>query len=114
MAAALVAVQAFLGGLALAQTAIAVSPDFAGFAIICHGGSAGGDDGTAPDPIKAGHLCCPSCTAGGPPAVLARAPIVLCAAYDRPCKPVAVSSGPISIAARAIRAGLSQAPPSRA
>jgi hypothetical protein len=114
MAVVLVVVQAFLAGLALAQTAIAASPDLAGLAVICHGGSAGGDGGTAPDPIKAGHLCCPSCTAGGPTAVLVRAPIVVRAAYHRPCRPLAISCDPVSIAPRAIRAGLSQAPPSRA
>jgi hypothetical protein len=115
MAAAVIAAQAFLTGLTLAQTAIGLEPGLADLTVICHGG--GGADagtGTAPDPIKAGHPCCLACTAGAPPAVLTGPPIMVRVAYQRSFELPAASNDPILIAARAIRAGLSQAPPSHA
>src|SRR5215472_17433630 len=112
MLAALVALQSLGAGLALVESSIALTPALGDFAVICHGGG-GGDagSGTAPEPIKVGHFCCPACTGSGPPAVLAGAPVAVRTAFHQLLNlPPAYSNG-IAIAARAVRAGLSQAPP---
>src|SRR5450631_4494154 len=81
IAAGLLAVQAFLAGLSMAQAALMQSPNLAdadGFNIICHGNAgAGSDHGTAPEPAKNQHPCCISCMAGAPPATLLEQTIVL-------------------------------------
>jgi hypothetical protein len=112
--AGLMAVQAFLGGLAMAQAALMPSPlaADADFAVICHGNAgAGPDPASVPDPARNQHPCCLSCMAGGPPATLPEQHVVL-----RPDRcPVAAEpslcSASILIAPRAVRAGASQAPP---
>ncbi len=74
IAAGLIAVQAFLAGVVMAQAALMLAPDLsedAGFAVICHGnGGSPSDPGTAPDPAKSQHPCCVTCAAGAAPAVL--------------------------------------------
>lgn len=112
--AGLLAVQAFLGGLAMAQAALMPSPNpaDADFAVICHGNAgAGADPASAPDSARNQHPCCLSCMAGGPPATLPEPQVVL-----RPDRcPVAAEpllrAASILIAPRAVRAGASQAPP---
>jgi hypothetical protein len=111
-AAGVIAVQAFLAGLALAQAALLLTPGLADFVVICHGnGVAVLDDKTAPAPAPNPHPCCDSCTAAAPPATLP-APLSVSRV-----EPVLVLKVPVRwtlappIAARAVRAGLSQGPP---
>ena len=116
VAAGLIAVQAFLAGLVLAQAALMPPPDLAGdagFAVICHGnGGSGSDPGTAPDPARNQHPCCMTCAAGAAPAVVPEQLIVLRADRPRLLESPFFSAASIQIAPRAVRAGPSQAPPS--
>jgi hypothetical protein len=114
LAAALVALQAFVAGLAMAEAAVMLAPAGAGagFAVICHGGGAASPDTGVPGPAAAWHPCCVACAAGAGAAVLpppwgvpiAGRPGVV-ASPRRP-------SETVLIAPRAVRAGLAQAPPS--
>jgi len=120
IAAGLVAVQALIAGLAMAQAARLLTPslapglaDIAGFAVICHGnGGPDSDNGTGPDPAKNWHPCCLSCVAGAPPATLPAQPAGLRSDLCRACEMPFFSAASILIAPRAVRAGPSQAPPS--
>jgi hypothetical protein len=116
IAAGLIAVQALLAGLAMAQAALMPTPnlaDIAGFAVICHGnGSADSGNETVPDPAKNWHPCCVTCVAGAPPATLPEQLIGLRSEDCRVCKSPFFSATFILIAPRAVRAGPSQAPPS--
>jgi hypothetical protein len=115
LAAALIAVQAFFAGLAMAEAALVLTPDLTEIAVICHGdGGADPGNGAAPNPIKARHLCCLSCTAGAPPVTLPGASIVPRSDHGRTLKSPAYLAATLLVAPRAVRAGLSQAPPSRA
>jgi hypothetical protein len=118
IAAGLIAVQAVLAGLAMAQAALVLTPnlaDVADFAVICHGnGGTGSDHGTAPDPAKTQHPCCVSCVAGTPPATLPAQLIVLRLERCRAATSRTLCAASLLVAARAVRAGLSQAPPSLA
>jgi hypothetical protein len=118
IAAGLIAAQAVLAGLALAQAALVLTPnlaDVSDFAVICHGnGGAGSDGGTAPDPAKNPHPCCVSCVAGAPPATLPAQLIVLRSDRCRAAKSRTLCAASIRVAPRAVRAGYSQAPPSLA
>jgi hypothetical protein len=114
VAAGLMALQAFLGGLAMAQAALMLSPTpaEADFAVICHGNAgAGSDPAGVPEPARNQHPCCQSCMAGGPPATLPEQHIGLrpdrCAVAAKPL----LYAATILIAPRAVRAGASQAPP---
>jgi hypothetical protein len=112
--AGLMAVQAFFGGLAMAQAALMLSPNpaDADFAVICHG-NAGAGSGPAgvPEPARNQHPCCLSCMAGGPPAMLPEQHVGLrqdrCPVSAEPL----LCAAAILIAPRAVRAGASQAPP---
>jgi len=116
LAAGLIAAQAFLAGVVMAQAALMLAPDLsgdAGFAVICHGnGGSGSDPGTAPDPAKSQHPCCVTCAAGAAPAVVPAPLSVLRADRPRPLAAPFLSAAAIRIAPRAVRAGPSQAPPS--
>jgi hypothetical protein len=114
IAAALIAVQAFFAGLTMAEAALVLTPDLTHIAVICHGDGADPDNGAAPDPAKARHLCCLSCTAGAPPVTLPGPSIALRSEQGRPFKSPARLAATLPLAPRAVRAGLSQAPPSRA
>jgi hypothetical protein len=118
VAAGLIAVQAVLAGLAMAQAALALTPNLAevaDFAVICHGnGGAGSDNGTAPDPVKSQHPCCTACVAGAPPATLPAQLIVLRTGRCRAVKSRTLCAASIRVAPRTVRAGYSQAPPSLA
>jgi hypothetical protein len=118
IAAGLIAVQAVLAGLAIAQAALMPAPNLTGdaaFAVICHGnGGSSSDPGTAPDPAENQHPCCMTCAAGAPPAMLPQQLIVLRADRCRMFKSPVFSAASIRIAPRAVRAGPSQAPPSLA
>jgi hypothetical protein len=115
IAAGLIAVQAFLAGLVMAQAEFRLAPDLAddaGFAVICHGnGGSGSNPGTAPAPAKNQHPCCMTCAASAAPAVLPEQLIVLRADRPRLLKSPFFSAAAIQIAPRAVRAGPSQAPP---
>jgi hypothetical protein len=114
-AAGLIALQAFLAGLALAQATLLFTPGLADFAVICHGnGGAVSDDGTAPDPGRNSHPCCESCTAAAPPATLPVPAIVRLLDLGGVFKSPTLWVAALPRAARAVRAGLSQAPPSLA
>jgi hypothetical protein len=113
MAAWLVALQAFLAGVATAQAAAMLAAPTA-IDVICHGsGNAGGaTDGTAPDPAKIEHLCCVFCTSAAPALPPPAAPGL--AEVRQIPRPAIVSSFTFVISPGAIRAGSSQAPPSLA
>jgi hypothetical protein len=119
IAAGLIAVQALLAGLSMAQAALMLTPglpDAAGFTVICHGiGGAGNGTAQDPadsDPAKNWHPCCVACVASAAPATLPAQPIGLRADRCPDCKSRFVSAPSILIAPRAVRAGPSQAPPS--
>jgi hypothetical protein len=118
IAAGLIAAQAVLAGLAMAQAALVPTPnlaDVADFAVICHGnGGAAPDNGTAPDPARNQHPCCASCLAGAAPATLPAQLIVLRFDRCRAVKSRIFCAASILVAPRAVRAGPSQAPPSLA
>ena len=118
IAAGLIAVQAFLAGLATAQAELMLAPNLAGdgdFAIICHGnGGSGSDHGSAPDPAENQHPCCVACAAGAPPATVPEQLIALRSDCGRVFKSPLFYAASIPIAPRAVRAGRSQAPPSLA
>src|SRR5262245_19565283 len=104
----LIALQAFLAGVATAQAA--AMPALAAGDAICHGsGGADRSDGTAPENSKAHQRCCVACTSAAPALVAPDVP--------RPLQ-LALVSGPavfasfiVVIAPGAIRAGFSQGPP---
>jgi hypothetical protein len=118
IAAGLLAVQAFLAGLTLAQAlALTANPGAADFSVICHGNAgATADSGAAQDPggtdpAARQHPCCDACAAGAAPATLPEQLAVRrtdrCRAIEAPVLcPLAVRITP-----RAVRAGASQAPP---
>ena len=115
IAAWLVALQAFLTGVATAQTGAMLAADPIGAAVICHGG--GGTDPAkpaAPDTGTAWHLCCTYCMSAAPALPTPVAPgIALPSARNGAAPPELVRF--TAIAARgAVRAGSSQAPPSQA
>ncbi len=111
-AAMLLFMQAFVAGLTAAQAgAMAVAG--ADLAVICHGhGGLASDTGTVPNQPATPHACCDSCAAGPPPALLPIPALVLHDALSRPIGSPAWRAISIPLAARAVRAGPSQAPPS--
>jgi hypothetical protein len=110
--AAAIAMQAFLAGLAAAEGARVASPGVSDFAVICHGGPPSDQgNGTAPDPAAAKHPCCMSCTAAAP--IPGGPPSVFLPRHGRSLAPLVASTAANVIARRAVRAGLSQAPPSQ-
>jgi len=111
--AAAIAMQAFLAGVATSGGVLAPGSTPAGFTAICHGGGpADQGNGTAPDPSRAKHSCCMSCTAAAP--VLAGPPSVLSPQPGRSFKASVADTSAIVLARRAVRSGLSQAPLSQA
>ena len=108
--AAAIAMQAFLAGLG-AEGALVQTPGVSGFAVICHGsGATDQGNGSAPDPTGAKHPCCVFCTAAAP--ALAGPPNALRPQPLRSVRAAIPAVRTILIAWRAVRAGLSQAPPS--
>lgn len=108
----LIVLQAFLAGVASAQAA--AMPALATGDAICHGSpaSADGSDGTAPENTKLHQLCCVACTSAAPALAAPDVPKPL--QLLPASSPVAIASFIVVIAPGAIRAGLSQAPPSLA
>jgi hypothetical protein len=109
----LIVLQAFLAGVAAAQAA--ATPASAAGDAICHSSSpnADGPDGTAPENGKVAHLCCVACTSAAPALAAPEAPKLL-RRLAPASRPAAFASFIVVIAPGAIRAGLSQAPPSLA
>ena len=113
IAAWLIAMQAFVAGVAMARAAVVLASDGSDFAVTCHGnGGSDPDHGAVPDPIKAAHLCCVAC--GGPAAALAPAPIMPRPVALQAAQPTAFGAGAGPIGRRAVRDGPSQAPPTLA
>jgi hypothetical protein len=114
IAAGLIVLQAFLAGFANSRAAAIPAADPIGVAVICHGaGGSDSGDGTAPDPIKAVHLCCVACMAGSLAGTL---PEQAALPKPNPCRDstsAAVCAADVPISERAVRAGQSQAPPHR-
>jgi hypothetical protein len=109
IAAWLVALQAFVAGLATAQSA-AMLASFAATDVICHGGGSAADpDRSAPDTAKIEHLCCAYCTSASPSLPPPATPRLADVRSDE--QPAVVASFIFVISPGAIRAGLSQAPP---
>ncbi|HLH98003.1 MAG TPA: DUF2946 family protein [Xanthobacteraceae bacterium] len=113
LAAGLLMLQAFVAGLAIAQAAVELTPEAgAGWAVICHGnGTPSSDTGSTPDPSKAWHACCVACAASAGPATLPL-PWGVPAVDRQPAIAVLPwHTALLMVATRAVRAGLSQAPP---
>jgi hypothetical protein len=103
----IVLLQTLIAGLTSAQaTALSASDPFA--SAICHG--AGGAE--APPPPESGHAaCCTSCTAAAP-ALLPDPPLAAARhTHARDGDRSAFAHDVVLIARRAVRAGVSQAPP---
>jgi hypothetical protein len=118
IAAGLLAVQAFLAGLATAQALVLASNLSDGaFAVICHGNGGSGaaqdstEDPAGTNPAASQHPCCDACAAGAAPATLPEQLIVLRADRSRLFKSSVLHVVSIRITPRAVRAGASQAPP---
>jgi hypothetical protein len=108
IAAWLIALQAFLAGIATAQAVAMAASD--PINAICHGaGGAGANDGTAPQSAKIEHLCCAHCTSAAPAIAPPDAPRAAPARLAS--RPLACLSFTVVIARGAVRAGSSQAPP---
>ena len=111
IAAWLIALQAFLAGVAVAQAAAMAASD--PINAICHGASgAGTSDGTAPQSAEIVHLCCAHCTSAAPAVAPPDAPRAAPARLAS--RPLACSSFTVVFARGAVRAGPSQAPPTPA
>ena len=115
IAAWLIALQAFLAGVATAQSGVVLVPAPLDAGTICHGADASAPaDPTPPDADKFRQLCCAFCatassaTAPREPAKLA--PVV---SWERAELP-ALTRFIVSMARGAVRAGASQAPPALA
>jgi hypothetical protein len=108
----LVVLQTLVASLAIAQAAAPANAIAAG--VICHGngGSTPAPDST-PDQDRAWNVCCTFCTSAAPVALPAK-PLALRLARGRECAAPVARHDPALIAPRAVRAGLSQAPPTLA
>jgi hypothetical protein len=103
--------QAVLAGLATAHAAAALTET--SFGVICHGnGAAAPADDPPGDAGKVLPICCVVCVTSAPPAALSHAALPI--RFSPGCGRVAAAAtgAAVSIAARAVRAGFSQAPPS--
>jgi hypothetical protein len=115
VAAGLMGVQVLLAGLVLAHAALLLTPGVTDFAVICHGsGAAASDNGTAPAPGTNPHPCCESCAAAAPPATLPEQALEPQVDRGPVLQSLILWTLALPIAPRAVRAGLSQAPPSLA
>ncbi len=101
----LVVLQAFVAGLAAAQSGVTIVSD----PVVCHGSGEGADP-AAPDSAKLRHLCCAYCMSTAPALPPPAAPRFgrLQAREGSPLEPARFT---VIIAPGAVRAGPSQAPP---
>lgn len=114
IAAWLIVLQAFLSGVAAAQAGAMLAADPAGTAVICHGAGGEGTDTPAPGGAVAWHLCCAYCLSSTPAVAPATPPGVAAAALRDGGTLPTLAGFTIVPVRGAIRAGYSQAPPSRA
>jgi hypothetical protein len=113
LAAWLVALQAFLAGLAIAQAATMSLAD--PLAVICHGTQSGSPaDMPVPDAGKIWHLCCTFCLSSAPAVIAPDTPSVAGANFVRIAPPLILSPFGVILARGVVRAGSSQAPPALA
>jgi hypothetical protein len=109
----LVVLQAFLAGVAMARAGGTLGSAFSDVPI-CHGA----DDGRADSPAlpaDAGlHLCCACCMSAAPPLLSPNASAALALTPGRASRLLAFPDLTLIMAHSAVRAGLSQAPPSDA
>jgi hypothetical protein len=112
--AALLAVQAVLAELASAGDMHVAARGLDDLTIICHGhGAAVPGNPAAPEPDRTQHPCCLLCTAGAAPAVLGGSSVALRGERTRSSEPPVRAAEAMPVAPRAVRAGLSHAPPHR-
>jgi hypothetical protein len=114
-AAWLVVLQAFLAGIAIAQSGAVLAVDPVDAAIICHG--AGGPapaDSPAGLPADARHLCCTACTSAAAPVMAPAALTLVEMRPGRDLEPIGYLPFITSVSRGAVRAGPSQAPPAAA
>lgn len=117
IAAWLVVVQAFLAGVAAAQAGGMFAADPLGAAVICHGGGGegtGAAEPAAPGTDAAWHLCCAYCCASSAPGLAPPASPNFARADFHGAELPVLASFTIIVTRGAVRAGYSQAPPSRA
>jgi hypothetical protein len=112
IAAWLIALQAFLSGVATAQAGVLLAPASLDAGTICHGADASTPaDSTTPDADKLRQLCCVFCATASSAAVPREpAKLVPVVSWGR-AEPPALTRFAISMARGAVRAGTSQAPP---
>jgi hypothetical protein len=117
IAAALMVLQVMVAGLLSAQAAAAaMAGPFE--AVICHGGAGSGGttanlpDGSAPAD-QHWNACCAFCLAASSAPVLAQAPEAVSPPVTTADVPLAWHEPAVPIDRRAVRAGSSQAPPSK-
>jgi hypothetical protein len=112
IAAWLVALQAFLAGVATAQAGSMSVAD--PFGVICHGADAGNPaQAPASDAGKVWHLCCTFCLSSVPALAAPDAPPIV-SASGLVAPPPILSRFGLVLAHGVIRAGPSQAPPASA
>ena len=112
IAAWLIALQAFLAGVATAQAGVLLAPAPLDAGTICHGadGAAPADPAT-PDADKLRQLCCAFCaTASSATAPREPAKLAPVASWER-AEPPSLTRFTVAMARGAGRAGASQAPP---
>ena len=115
IAAWLIALQAFLAGVATAQAGVVLAPAPLDAGAICHGADASiPADPTTPDADKFRQLCCAFCATASS-AMVTREPARLAplVSWERAELP-ALTRFTVSMARGAVRAGASQAPPNLA
>ena len=111
----LVVLQTLVAGVAAAQATARLAPNAFDAGVICHGaGAAAPAESPAPDTDSTWHVCCTFCTAAFPPVLLHDARVAARFELGRACGTPAASGAAVLITPRAVRAGLSQAPPSLA
>jgi hypothetical protein len=109
----LVVLQAFLAGVVTARAgAMFLSNPID--AAICHGAGAADPADPVPPAEAAWHLCCGFCTSAAPPVLLSGAVAAIALESRGEARPVAFAGFTLVIAHGVIRAGSSQAPPTRA
>jgi hypothetical protein len=109
----LLVLQAFLAGVATARAGAMLASGSIDKAAICHTSNGNEPaDGTAPDAVKAWHLCCAGCTISAHAAPVA--PDVATVETGRAMPPPALAGFILVVPHGAIRAGPSQAPPTLA
>jgi hypothetical protein len=112
LAIALIVLQSVVAGLATAQAGALLAPNPADAGVICHG--TGGDPADTTDTAKIWHVCCVSCTAAAPAMALPQEPVLARLDLRGEAGALVMCGGPGFVARRAVRDGLSQAPPSGA